>query len=181
MPTCGTKFYSYENGDWTKLYAENFTDEQKQKIETSLKKAVDESGFKAEQTWGEQIEDRDSQITFSALGQKAPLEPKKGWDPDFKKRKEIKLLLEKMIPEFAINLGGATSIDVTKPGIDKAYGMHKLEEVLKISISEMLFLGDALFEGGNDHPAKTTGVDCIQVRDPEDTKIIIQTIITCQK
>jgi len=86
-----------------------------------------------------------------------------------------------MIPEFAINLGGATSIDVTKRGIDKAYGMHKLEEVLKIGIDEMLFIGDALFDGGNDHPAKTTGADCIQVRDPEDTKIIIQTIINCQK
>ncbi|WP_416182866.1 hypothetical protein [Mucilaginibacter sp. 5C4] len=86
-----------------------------------------------------------------------------------------------MIPEFAINLGGATSIDVTKPGIDKAYGMHKLEEMLKIDIAEMLFIGYALFEGGNDHPAKTTGADCIQVRNPEDTKIIIQTIINCQK
>lgn len=84
----------------------------------------------------------------------APLKPKKAWDPDFKKRKKIKTRLEKMIPEFAINLGGATSIDVTKPGIDKAYGMHKLEEVLKIDIADMLFIGDALFEGGNDHPAK---------------------------
>ena len=181
LPTCGTKFYSYENDEWKKLYAENFTDEQKQKIKDSLKKAVENSGFKAEKIWDEQIEDRDSQITFSALGQKAPLEPKKAWDPDFEKRKKIKSLLEKMIPEFAINLGGATSIDVTKPGIDKAYGMHKLEEVLTISIKDMLFIGDALFEGGNDHPAKTTGADCIQVRDPEDTKIIIQTIITCQK
>jgi HAD superfamily hydrolase (TIGR01484 family) len=181
LPTCGTQFYSYEKSDWKKLYAENFTDAQKQKIETSLKKAVEQSGFKAAKIWGDQIEDRDSQITFSALGQQAPLEPKKAWDPDFKKRKKIKALLEKMIPEFAINLGGATSIDITKPGIDKAYGMHKLEEVLKIHIADMLFIGDALFEGGNDHPAKTTGADCIQVRDPEDTKTIIQTIITCQK
>ena len=181
LPTCGTKFYSYEQNDWQKLYAENFTDNQKQKIETSLENAIERSGFKAEKTWGDQIEDRDSQITFSALGQEAPLEPKKAWDPDFKKRKKIKAILEKMIPEFAINLGGATSIDVTKPGIDKAYGMHKLQEVLKISIADMLFIGDALFDGGNDHPVKTTGVDCIQVRDAADTKIIIETIITCQK
>ena len=32
LPTCGTQFYSYENDDWKKLYAENFTDEKKQKI-----------------------------------------------------------------------------------------------------------------------------------------------------
>ena len=150
LPTCGTQFYSYEKSDWKKLYAENFTDVQKQKIETSLKKAIEQSGFKAEKTWGNQIEDRGSHITFSALGQQAPLEPKKAWDPDFKKRKKIKALLKKTIPEFAINLGGATSIDITKPGIDKAYGMHKLEEILKIGIVDMLFIGDALFEGGND-------------------------------
>jgi len=179
LPTCGTQFYSYEKSDWKKLYAENFTDSQKLKIETSLKKAVEQAGFNAEKSWGDQIEDRDSQITFSALGQQAPLKPKKAWDPDFKKRKKIKTLLEKMIPEFAINLGGATSIDVTKPGIDKAYGMHKLEEVLKIDIADMLFIGDALFEGGNDHPAKTTGADCIQVRDPEETKRIIEAVIAC--
>ena len=181
LPTCGTKFYSHEKGEWKKLYAESFTDVEKEKIEDSLKKAVEKSGFIADKIWGEQIEDRDSQITFSALGQKAPLEPKKAWDPNFKKRKKIKSILEKMIPEFAINLGGATSIDITRPGIDKAYGMHKLVEVLKISIADMLFIGDALFEGGNDYPAKTTGADCLQVRDPEDTKIIIQTIINCQK
>lgn len=181
LPTCGTQFYRYDNTEWKQLYAENFTDEQKKKITSSLEKAVEQSGFKAEQTWGEQIEDRESQITFSALGQKAPLDPKKAWDPDFKKRQKIKVLLEKLIPEFAINLGGATSIDITKPGIDKAYGMHKLAEVLKMEIADMLFIGDALFEGGNDHPARTTGADCIQVRDPEDTKLIIQTVITCQK
>ncbi|MET4141692.1 HAD-IIB family hydrolase [Pedobacter sp. UYP1] len=180
LPTCGTKFYSYEKSKWKILYAENFSDAQKQKIETSLKNAVERSGFKSEKTWGDQIEDRDSQITFSALGQQAPLVPKKAWDPDFKKRKKIKTLLEKLIPEFAINLGGATSIDVTQPGIDKAYGIHKLEEVLKIDIADMLFIGDALFEGGNDHPVKTTGADCIQVGGPEDTKIIIRKIIASQ-
>ena len=179
LPTCGTKFYSYEKRNWKELYAENFTDEQKQKIEASLKSAVEQSGFKVKKTWGDEVEDRDSQITFSALGQKAPLEPKKAWDPDFKKRKKIKALLEKMIPEFAINLGGATSIDITRPGIDKAYGMHKLKEVLKIGIADMLFIGDALFAGGNDHPAKTTGADCIQVRDPDETKRVIEAIIAC--
>jgi HAD superfamily hydrolase (TIGR01484 family) len=142
---------------------------------------VEKSGFKAENTWGDTVEDRDSQITFSALGQKAPLEPKKDWDPDFEKRKKIKEILDKLIPEFAVNLGGATSIDVTKPGIDKAYGMYKLRDMLKISIEEMLFMGDALFDGGNDHPTRTTGVDCIQVRDPQETKRVIEGVIACLK
>ena len=46
-----------------------------------------------------------------------------------------------------MRLGGATSIDVTKPGIDKAYGIKKLQETLGISIKEMIYVGDALFVG----------------------------------
>jgi hydroxymethylpyrimidine pyrophosphatase-like HAD family hydrolase len=88
-------------------------------------------------------------------------------------------LLDKALPEFSVNLGGATSIDITKPGIDKAYGIQKLRKTLKIKISEMIFIGDALFEGGNDHPAVTTGVDSIQVRDPDETKRVIEGIIYC--
>ena len=76
-------------------------------------------------------------------------------------------------------MGGTTSIDITKPGIDKAYGINKLKEILNIEIPEMLFVGDALFEGGNDYPARSTGAKCIQVRDPEETKRIIETVIAC--
>jgi len=181
LPTCGTKFYQYKPTGWKKIYSEDFTAAEKKKIISSLNEAVEKSGFKAEKIWGDQVEDRDSQITFSALGQKAPLEPKKAWDPDFKKRKKIKTILDKLIPDFAVNLGGATSIDVTKPGIDKAYGMHKLHDMLKIPISQMLFMGDALFDGGNDYPARTTGADCIQVRDPEETKRVIEGVVACLK
>jgi phosphomannomutase len=48
-----------------------------------LQKAIGLSDFKPEMVWGELIEDRGSQITFSAIGQQAPLEEKKRWDPDF--------------------------------------------------------------------------------------------------
>ncbi len=102
------------------------TADEKGKIISSLKKALDESGFKIEKVWGEEIEDRGSQITFSALGQQAPLEEKNKWDPDFTKRKKIKGILDTLIPEFSVRMGGATSIDVTKLGIDKAYGVRKL-------------------------------------------------------
>jgi hydroxymethylpyrimidine pyrophosphatase-like HAD family hydrolase len=125
------------------------------------------------------IEDRDSQITLSALGQQAPLDEKKKWDPDYKKREKIKTILAPLIPEFSILLGGATSIDVTRPGIDKAYGIKKLRETLGIVIEDMIFVGDALFPGGNDYPVKQTGVVCIEVRDPHETKRVIETIIAC--
>lgn len=178
LPTCGTKYYQYKSG-WKKLYSEDFTKDEKKKIIDNLNKAVDAAGFKIKKTWGEQIEDRGSQITFSALGQHAPIDAKKKWDPDFAKRKKVKIKLDKSLPEFSVELGGATSIDITKPGIDKAYGMQKLHQTLHIKFNEMIFIGDALFEGGNDHPARTTGATCIQVRDPDETKRTIEAIIAC--
>jgi len=178
LPTCGTKFYTYESG-WSQLYSEDLTEGEKEKIISSLKQAIASSGFKAEKVWGEVIEDRGSQITFSALGQQAPIEEKKEWDPDFAKRKKMKALLDTLIPEFSVRLGGTTSVDVTKPGIDKAYGIRKLRDTLGIAIQEMIFIGDALFPGGNDYPAKEAGVVSIQVRDPDESKRVIEAIIAC--
>jgi phosphomannomutase len=43
----------------------------------------------------------------------------------------------------------------------------------------MLYIGDALFPGGNDYPARGTGAVCIQVRDPDETKRVIETVLAC--
>jgi phosphomannomutase len=178
LPTCGTKFYKYVS-KWDLLYSEDFTDAEKQKIIGSLKKAMESSECKVDRVWGDVIEDRGSQITFSALGQQAPLEEKKKWDPDFTKRKEMKAILDKLIPEFSVRLGGSTSVDVTKHGIDKAYGIRKLRDVLGVPIAEMIFIGDAVFPGGNDFPAKEAGALSIEVKDPHETKRVIEAILAC--
>jgi phosphomannomutase len=178
LPTCGTKFYRYESG-WRNLYSEDFSAVEKEHIVGSFKQVIASSRLGIDKTWGEQIEDRGSQITFSALGQHAPIEEKKKWDPDFSKRQKMNQLLDKLIPGFSVRLGGTTSVDVTKPGIDKAYGIAKLRDTLGIAIEEMIFIGDALFPGGNDYPAKQAGVVSIQVRDPSETKRVVETIIAC--
>jgi phosphomannomutase len=178
LPTCGTKFFRY-TGSWTKLYSEDFADEEKEKIIRSFHKAIRDTGFEVQRIWGETIEDRGSQITYSGLGQQAPLEEKGKWDPDYAKRKKIKAVLDTLIPEYSVRMGGATSIDVTKPGIDKAYGVRKLRDILGISLKEMIFIGDALFAGGNDYPAEQAGVISIPVRGPEDTKRVMEAIIAC--
>jgi len=178
LPTCGTKFFEF-SGKWKELYSEDLTAEQKKKIIDSLNKAAAEAGIHADKVWGEVIEDRGSQVTSSALGQEAPLEEKEKWDPDFAKRKKIAEILKKLIPEFSVRLGGATSIDVTKPGIDKAYGINKLRDTLHISLKEMVYIGDALFPGGNDYPAEQDGVVSIPVKGPDDTNVVIKTILAC--
>ena len=141
---------------------------------------IRQSGLKAEKVWGEVIEDRGSQITFSALGQQAPLEEKRKRDPDFTKRKKMKAILDALIPEFSVQLGGSTSIDVTKPGIDKAYGMKKLMEILDINKEDILFIGDRIIEGGNDYPVKLIGIDCLQISKWEETALAVEAILHVQ-
>jgi phosphomannomutase len=178
LPTCGTRFYRYHR-QWELLYTEDFTAADKVKIVASLQMAVARMSTKPDRTWGEVIEDRGSQITFSALGQQAPLDEKKKWDPDFAKRRKIAGVLEMLIPEYSVRLGGATSIDVTPRGIDKGYGIQKLRDMLRIGIHDMIFVGDALFPGGNDAPAREAGALSIQVRDAHETKRVIEAIVAC--
>lgn len=178
LPTCGTQFYQYK-GTWKKIYSEDFNQEEKTKIINELKNSLNTVDFDINQIWGDEIEDRGSQITYSALGQQAPIEEKTKWDPDFAKRKKIQEILSLSIPEFSVHLGGTTSVDITKPGIDKAYGIKKLRDTLDIAIDDMIFIGDALFPGGNDYPAKETGAVSIRIRDPEESKHMIEVIIAC--
>ncbi len=178
LPTCGTRFYRYD-GTWKLLYAEDLSAAQKKTIVDAMTAAVAQAGVTVPRTWGETIEDRESQITYSALGQHAPLEEKERWDPDFAKRKRIKALLDVSLAAFSVRLGGSTSIDVTLPGIDKAYGIRKLRDILGVPEKAMIYVGDALFPGGNDAPARETGATCIQVRDPDETKRVIEAITAC--
>ena len=178
LPTCGTKFYRYSGG-WHCLYAEDFAAAERATILAALKRALAAAAHAPGKVWGETIEDRGSQITFSALGQRAPVAEKEQWDPDFTKRKSIKAHLDALLPAFSVHLGGMTSIDITKPGIDKGYGIGKLRDVLGIALEDMLFIGDALFPGGNDYPAQQAGVVSIRVKDPYDTKRLIEAIVAC--
>jgi HAD superfamily hydrolase (TIGR01484 family) len=178
LPTCGTRFFAFRQS-WKELYSEDLTADEKGKITRALTQALEESGFAADRVWGPIIEDRGTQITLSALGQEAPPDAKSTWDPDFSKRKQIQHALHSLIPEFSVRLGGSTSIDVTRLGIDKGYGVHKLRDTLFISFDEMFFVGDALFVGGNDRPVKDAGVVCVQVRDPDETKRVIETLVAC--
>jgi HAD superfamily hydrolase (TIGR01484 family) len=146
LPTSGTQFYAYDRA-WRQLYSEDFTREEKSKIVRALERALAQSGFHEARRWGEVIQDRGSQITFSALGQEAPSSEKRNWDPDFVKRKRIQARLKPLIPEFSVQLGGSTSIDITKPGIDKGYGVRKLRDTLGIPFADMLFVGDAISRG----------------------------------
>ncbi len=179
MPTCGTRYYTYNLADkgWHEMYAENLTEVEKSKISEALLKCFKDLGYGDEQTWGELVEDRLSQVTLSTLGQEAPLNKKEAWDPTNTKKQAISDNAAKLLPEFEVKVGGLTSIDVTKPGIDKAYGMKKLIDALGIAKEDILFFGDRVQEGGNDYPVKAMGIDTLEVSDWKDTAIALETVL----
>lgn len=186
MPTSGTRYYSFdtESSDWKLNYAEDFTPDEKQQIIAALDEGLNESGYKVDKTYGETIEDRDSQITLSILGQEIVAELgdegvriKEEWDPDGSKKLEIRSIIAPKIPNFEVRAAGATSIDVTKPGVDKAYGMKKLMAATGLEMEEILFFGDKIMEGGNDYAVKQMGIDCVSVRSWEDTAVALTAVL----
>jgi HAD superfamily hydrolase (TIGR01484 family) len=179
MPTCGTQYYLYDEmtGDWARQYANEPTSEQKQRAAEALTNGAKELGLWPEQPYGEVVEDRGSQVTYSALGQQAPSDEKYAWDPDNAKRLKLREYVVPLVPDLEVRIGGTTSIDVTLAGVDKAYGMKNLMQATGVQMEEILFVGDKLDEGGNDYPVKALGVDSIAVNEWQDTARVIETLI----
>lgn len=184
MPTCGTRYHLYRHGKWEKVYSEDFNDDEKVKIIKELKKAVDKFGYHETKTYGEIIEDRGSQISWSAYGQDIVdvlgaegIKLKEEWDPDNHKKLKLVDYLSPLLEEFEVRAGGTTTIDITKKGIDKAYGMNSLMDHLSLKKEEILFIGDRVIEGGNDYPVKIMGIDTINIDGWQQTAIAIETLI----
>lgn len=179
MPTCGTKYYRYDDisNSWKLIYNNSLTSEQKTRIIKALKEGAKKLGYWRDNPYGEIIEDRDSQITFSALGQKAPSELKYKWDPTGEKKIKLRDYVAEKVPDLEARAGGTTSVDVTMVGVDKAYGMKKLIDELDISDEDILYIGDKLQEGGNDYPVKAMGIDTVAVSCWEDTALVISGIL----
>lgn len=169
LPTCGTRYLRHDGSDFTLVYARDLSDQQKTAALAALEEEAHRLGLWESETWGPILEDRGSQITFSALGQKAPHDAKKAWDPDGSRRAALRDAVAPRIPDLEVRSGGSTSIDITRAGIDKAYGMTELAERTGIPFTDMLFYGDRLDEGGNDYPVKALGVPCVAVEGWEDT------------
>lgn len=190
MPTCGTRYYRYDDvtREWKLMYSNDLTVEQKKRIMTVLEKGARKLGIWEEKTYGDIIEDRGSQVTWSALGQdivehlgEEGLKRKYEWDPDNSKKQALRDLIAPELPDVEVRVGGKTSVDITMIGVDKAYGMRKLIEQLAISQDEVLFIGDMLQEGGNDYPVKATGVDTLEVPGYEATPYVIEGILAVTK
>lgn len=186
MPVCGTQYYRYD-GDWRQVYAENFSAQERDTVIDALDRALDDLGMREPVVYGEVIEDRGSQITLSALGQdivevlgEQGVRIKEAWDPDGTKKERLRAHISKLIPAFEVRAGGATSIDVTRPGVNKAYGIYKLMHETGVGRDDIVFFGDRLQIGGNDYPVRETGVESREVVNPDDTYDQLKSILCNQ-
>lgn len=171
LPTSGSAFYEFTNGTWKCIYAEKLSEKEKTEILEALEKVVLNSDIELpDKTYGPVVEDRGSQISWSANGQDAPLEVKEAWDPDQNKRQKIRKMLLPLLPDFEIKIGGTNTIDITKKNLNKSYALQKIQEYTGFNKDEFLFIGDALYEGGNDSDVKNFGIQSISVSSVEETK-----------
>ncbi|HWH98504.1 MAG TPA: HAD-IIB family hydrolase [Pseudolysinimonas sp.] len=178
MPTCGTQYYLHQQGSWVQQYAENLTDAQKAAALAAVESEARRLGFWESETWGPILEDRGSQITFSALGQAAPVDAKKAWDPTGEKKNTLRAAVQHQLPDLEVRSGGSTSVDITRRGIDKAYGMRKLSELTDIPFEQMLFVGDRLDPDGNDFPVIALGIPTRAVDGWEDTAVVVEEFLS---
>jgi hypothetical protein len=171
--------YYLKEGTWQEAYGETISIDAKNRIFSAFNMAIEETKeFTPPTMYGERIEDRGAEITFSGCGQDAPLDVKTAWDPDATKRQEIIRHLTKYLPEgFQARIGGTTSIDVTKRIINYAYGINKMMTYLNFRIEEVLFIGNVQTEGGNAHLVKSEGFECADVKNPEETKVLLKRIV----
>lgn len=177
LPTCGTRYERRKDGAWITLYQEKLEPAEREAALTALREEAQRLGVWESETWGEILEDRGSQITFSALGQQAPVEAKHAWDADGAKKNALRAAVAKRLPGLEVRSGGSTSVDITRRGIDKAYGMRKLAEQTGIPLDDMLFIGDRLDPDGNDYPVKAMGVACHAVTGPQDTVEVLERLL----
>jgi HAD superfamily hydrolase (TIGR01484 family) len=177
LPTCGTQYYLLTPAGIETVYAHSLTEDEKSRAVAAVEEEAKRLGLWASETWGDILEDRGSQITFSALGQKAPLDAKKAWDPTGEKKNTLREAVAARVPDLEVRSGGSTSIDITHRGIDKAYGMNQLADATGIPLDDMLFIGDRLDPDGNDYPVLAMGVECHAVEGWEDTAEYLEALI----
>ena len=178
----GTQYYRYNTAkkDWEQVYNYPLTEKQVKEITNAIQTAAEELGYWEADKLAEGdeiIENRLSQVTFSALGQKAGTEAKYSWDPDHKKREAIVERAKKLAPDFEYEIGGTTSINAFVPGMNKVFGMTHLMEELKVKKKDILYFGDMTQPGGNDYPVVQMGIDTITVRSHEDTAYALRGIL----
>lgn len=179
FPNSAAQCYVSRDGVWHMEYNFALTVDERARISSSINASITELGIKAEDPhYRSQIINREVQIAYAGVGIDAPMAVKRAWDPDQMKRKKLNAALQSRLPEFEIMIGGTTTIDITRKGINKAYGVEWLAKRLGLPPSEMLFIGDTLYKGGNDAVVIPTGIQIRLVANPAETAQVIDELLS---
>ena len=175
--------FVWKDGKWQSLYKNVFTKDEVATIIRLVKEGLEETSIiNGASVFGDQFLARDTQVTFSAIGTYAPAEEKAVWDPSGIKRDKLIAFLNPRLTEFNSMKGGRTAIDITRKGIDKAYGVRGLAKHFKCEARDMIFVGDELRPGRNDACVIPTGIQTIEVAGPHETaKVIDEILSSCSR
>jgi len=178
LPTSGSQCYRYDEikDDWFLVYKEKMSEDLRKKIIMTVNKLISSKIINLIPfiPGDNIIEDRITQISISALGQSAPLEIKRDWDTNQEKRKILKEIIEKELPDVSVNIGGNTTLDILPKGFNKAVGLNRVLDFYGLKKEELVFAGDAIFPGGNDYSVLEAGFESIKVSGVGETKKIIK-------
>lgn len=114
------------------------------------------------------IEDRGSQITFSPIGNTAPVEHKMSYDPDRRRRESLMAQVPFISEELVVKIGGSTSLDYIHKDRHKGANVQKLIDLMGWNNGECIYFGDGLYPGGNDE-AVIGVIETVAVDDHLDT------------
>lgn len=178
FPESSTQCFQWTGSFWNELYAFAMDEAQRARIKTAIEESVEETGALAGlPEFGPRFLNKTAMVSFACLGYQVPADMRYTWDPGNERRKLLQAAVSKRLPDLEVSLGGATTLDVTQKGQNKTRGVAWLSEHLHISPQEMFYVGDALYEGGNDHVVIATGIRTRQTSGPEETASILDELI----
>lgn len=101
------------------------------------------------------VEDRDSQIAFSLIGHHEDKAKKDAFDPRheirFKLLTDLASDVEALkVANVEVRIGGTTNLDFFEYGKNKGYNVNLFIEKMGWDKLDCIYIGDALFPGGND-------------------------------
>lgn len=135
--------------DGTELWYTPLTETHRTEILDHINEVVEILEHELNHEWSP-IEDRGAQITFSPIGNTAPVDLKKTYDPDRSKRLSLLDKIPFASEDLVVKIGGSTSLDYIHKDRHKGTNVKKLIDFMKWNKDECIYFGDGLYPGGND-------------------------------
>ncbi len=148
--------------DGTELWYTPLEEHQRTEILDHISEVMEILEHEVNHAWNP-IEDRGAQITFSPIGNTAPVDIKMAYDPDRVKRLSLLDSIPFASEELVVKIGGSTSLDYIHKDRHKGTNVQKLIDFMKWNKDDCVYFGDGLYPGGNDEAVigviKTVAVD----------------------